>query len=442
MFKMTVTDACDALGLSRTRILQLIHNGVLDAEKIGNSWLIDEQSVQARKQAEAHAGRPSKHNPKNTLRYMLMNRDHEVLSFNFDSSTGEFFDIGEIVDAARAPLSIMSPRGKSVSKSGLSYWWEHRTIPRTRPEIESKLLELGISETYDLPFRSLGLSLSDQYWVRPNNVKLEWRDINFFENSFVDAEVENWMADVGLDSPDNTLDGMLSKRWIEEGDRRVLLKGGSSLNQEPYNEVIATELYTRLLDSDDFVPYELREWGSLKVGACPDFVTSTEEFIPAIYVMRSTKGYQNLDDLHDYMYRCADLGIDDTETALSKMIVCDFILANTDRHWRNFGIVRNVETLRYKIAPLFDSGTSLWCRMPTRELERASFSYESKPFYDDPKRQLRAAGDVSWLDLDKLTGFPEWVAGFLEENQSMQGRIDFIFEGLQRNIDYVRAVFG
>lgn len=43
------------------------------------------------------------------------------------------------------------------------------------------------------------------------------------------------------------------------------------------------------------------------------------------------------------------------------MIVCDFILANKDRHFDNFGAIRNIETLEFeRVAPTFDNGCSLW----------------------------------------------------------------------------------
>lgn len=42
------------------------------------------------------------------------------------------------------------------------------------------------------------------------------------------------------------------------------------------------------------------------------------------------------------------------------MIVLDYIMMNEDRHLRNFGIIRNVETLKWiKVAPIYDTGQSL-----------------------------------------------------------------------------------
>ena len=190
-----------------------------------------------------------------------MNRDHEVLAFRFDASTGEFLDADEIIDAKRAPLSIMSPRGTKASRAALSYWWSHRAIPKARHGIEAKLAELGIADTYDLPFKSMGLSLSDQYWIKPYGSKIRWSDINYFENDFAEAPVEEWMADVGLDSPDNTSDGVLSKRWVCRNGERCLLKGGTLLDQEPYNEVIATELFSRLLSDGRLRPLHADRMG-------------------------------------------------------------------------------------------------------------------------------------------------------------------------------------
>ncbi len=65
-----------------------------------------------------------------------------------------------------------------------------------------------------------------------------------------------------------------------------------------------------------------------------------------------------------------------------------------------------------------------------------------RPFYDDADRQLRLANDTSWLDFDKLAGFPEWAADLLDENPSMYGRTDFIYEGLQKRIDFLQLLFG
>ena len=51
------------------------------------------------------------------------------------------------------------------------------------------------------------------------------------------------------------------------------------------------------------------------------------------------------------------------------MLATDYILANTDRHLGNFGFLRDSETLEWKgLAPIYDSGTSLWQMTLTRSI--------------------------------------------------------------------------
>lgn len=441
MYDTTVTEAAKQLRVGRSRVLQLIKNGSLSAEKVGNIWLIDSSSIKARLKSKPSAGRPKAAAPQKLSNFFtLMNRNHPVLSFRFDSISGNFYDTGNIHDAARAPFGILSPRGKSVSREALAIWWHHRTIPKNRTGIEKKLEQLGITNTFNLPFKSMGLSLSDQYWVKPQDATIAWEGINFFQNSFTASETGEWLSEVGLDSPDNTSDGALSKTWICKGNERILLKGGSLLNQEPYNECIATNLYQRILRAGEFVPYTLEEWGNNTVSACPNFLSDAEEYIPAYYIKESFKQAPHHSDFRHFIECCERLGVHGAELHMQKMIVCDDLIANTDRHWRNFGLIRNVETLEYRMAPLFDSGTSLWCNVPTRNMAYAGFDFVAKPFAEVPNDQLRLVSDFSWLDVDALTGFAEAAADLLDKNPALSERVDFIFEGIQSRIDHLKAI--
>ena len=99
-----------------------------------------------------------------------------------------------------------------------------------------------------------GLSLSDHYWMKPNNLEISWKDVNFFTNDFSmdfgDLVFKNELShteDIDLMSPDNTSDGVLQKKWIISNEKRYLVKGGSGLyNQPPYNEIIACFIMERL----------------------------------------------------------------------------------------------------------------------------------------------------------------------------------------------------
>lgn len=439
-FSITVKEAADQLGVSVGRIHQLIKSGALAAEKLGKQWIIDDQSVIARTALKPQAGRPSAQIDEAARGYILMNRTHEVLRFSYSLQEDHFIAIEEIIDGSRAPLGIVSPRGAAGSTTALAAWWHHRSIPASRKDIDEKLRQLGFQDPAQIPFKSLGLSLSDQYWVRPVEAMINWEDLNYFNNAFPDMDMNpeaiagDWLKEVGLDSPDNTSDGMLSKRWIRQGSP-MLIKGGSSLNQEPYNEVVATALYRRVLAPHEYVSYELVDTPAGAVSCCADFLSDVEEYIPAYYVNQLKRKPNHFSAYQHYIDCCASVGVDDAAQVLSRMIVCDDILANHDRHWRNFGLIRNVETLKYRSAPLFDSGSSLWCNASESALLNGNMEFKTKPFYEDANRQLRLADDLTWFDPAALEGFVDEVRAILAGNPALGRRLDAICEGIQWRID-------
>lgn len=55
---LSVTEAAEVLGVSRQRVVELIKLGLLDADRVGAHWILDEQSVRKRKEQSPKAGRP------------------------------------------------------------------------------------------------------------------------------------------------------------------------------------------------------------------------------------------------------------------------------------------------------------------------------------------------------------------------------------------------
>ena len=69
---------------------------------------------------------------------------------------------------------------------------------------------------------------------------------------------------------------------------------------------------------------------------------------------------------------CAAHGLDVRED-VEKMLVVDYLMANFDRHWNNFGVLIDSESREWlRAAPVFDTGESLWC---DRELSQPFDGY-------------------------------------------------------------------
>ena len=436
---ITTEESARLLGVSRSRVLELIKSGQLKAEKMSGVWLVDEESVIERNRTvNKKGGRPRRGEGRGEAKFTFMNRTHEVCEVVYDRSRKEFTVLGKLFDETRAPIGL-AQNGLPALPFQFNDWWKGRGIPRTRDGVSELLREAGVDVPDELLQRNLGLSLSDQYWIRPQGSGLRWEDVNFFNNDF--EQVDARTAPYALEGegahahPDNTSDGNLCKFWVVRDGVRMLRKGGRYNGQEPYNEVVATALYRRLLQEDEFVPYVLDGEGPDAWCLCPDFLTDEEEYVPAVYVERLKVQDPTANDFDHFVECCEALGIGAARSALERMITCDDMMANHDRHHRNFGIVRNVETLECRPAPVFDSGASLWCDDSLDKLARGDFDFSSRQFDHRPARQLLLVEDFSWFDIAKMDGFVDEAMDILAANDALEKRLPYIREGLTRRVE-------
>ena len=98
------------------------------------------------------------------------------------------------------------------------------------------------------------------------------------------------------------------------------------------------------------------------------------------------------------------------------MLVLDFLICNQDRHFGNFGALRDAVTLEWLgMAPVFDSGTSLWQdKLPPDIHARADAA--AKPFRNTHGKQLElVANDLDWVDFSALQGLQEEIYTIYEK---------------------------
>lgn len=445
-YEVTEKKAAERLGISQSRISQLVSAKLLDAVTINGKVRISEESLLRYMEESKRPGRPSRTSYATASAFTLMNGNHAVASVVFDTALDDPIAITEVFDSSRAPFGVLTSGGKP-KKREVNDWWRHRSIPSSRPGLDAKLLGLGIRTPANLAAQHMGLSLSDCYWLRPQDApQLAWSQVSYFANPFVESAPvgwDSWLSGVGLSSPDNTSEGELPKKWIiEPSGARCLLKGCRSDDQRPFNEVVATALFRRLLQPEDYVAYDLVSTAGGPASRCANFLDGHEEYVPAVYLKDLGGRVRAAGNYDRYCKTLALLGAEErsVRTALSKMIVCDVILANFDRHWRNFGMIRDVETLKLRPAPLFDSGNSLWYHKSPQEAQAADWAFMARPFAQTPEEALACVDDLAWFNPDALDGFADEACDILagSRHASQLGRLDFIREGIERNITFVR----
>jgi hypothetical protein len=317
-----------------------------------------------------------------------------------------FLKIGKVHNMEHIPVGIEIMDTGKISVKALNDWWLGRSIPASRSELDEALRIMNIYSTKMLLEKSFGLSLSDQYWINKHENPLDWDKINFFENKFSE-DVGNALfgqapeGEMDLISPDNTYDGWLKKKWIIANEKRVLLKGGSlPYHQEPVNEVFASTIMQKL--GIPCVSYSLTIIDGKPMSLCEDFITTDTELVSAWNIMLSQKKRFNHVGYYEYFLNCCDsLGIPGAKESINKMLAVDFLIANTDRHFNNFGAVRNANTLEWLgIAPIFDTGTSLWHNQDIQYIKL--LEAKSKPFKAEHDEQIKLVDSFEWLNLHGL----------------------------------------
>jgi hypothetical protein len=252
---------------------------------------------------------------------------------------------------------------------------------------------------------------------------LSWEKVNFYDNDFSpdigDLFFNRGKGGENYDdkSPVNSSDGQLKKRWeIEKGTgKRILIKEGTlPYCQEPFNEKLAAYICSKF--GIPFVDYRIKKEGDSYVSEC-DTMTDTKTEL--VYASRIYDVFaKNINDnmIEHYVSSCKKLcGIDVRDNS-NRMLVLDYIINNQDRHWNNFGMLRDSGALQYTgIAPVFDSENSLWKNL-SENLIRPLVPASTKCCGRNVSDALTYVTDFSWYSRDLLQGIDDAALRYLSDN--------------------------
>lgn len=294
--------------------------------------------------------------------YSLRLYDDELLMFSLHKEG--LSGLKAKILSVNEKLKLLFPLDLEVSDTGIAKWLQGRIIPKNRTFVGEILAQLGltIDDTKGIIDVCKGLSLNDSYWVVPLGFDGKYADYNLYENRF--SEVLSLVAYTGnagsheafTTSPEFTTNGMLPKAWrYIEGDGIYLYKGGTSgganTGKEPYSEYYAYQIAERM--GLNAVYYDLENWKGILASKCKLFTDIDTAFVPTGRIVTSggiaacldfyeTIGKQALEEFKD-------------------MLVFDAVIYNDDRHYSNFGVLRDNRSGKIiAAAPIFDNGRSLF----------------------------------------------------------------------------------
>ena len=363
--------------------------------------------------------------------YYLKLYDEKLVKFRMIRGVGLTAELLEVNE----DLKHLFPVDLELTGEGIIQWLRKRTVPKGRELIGNVLKALGLNlgDLKGIVDISMSLSLNDSYWVSQTGFKKSFSEVNLYQNKF--DEILSIIAYVGhgteKDSygttPELTTDGMLRKGWSYSPTRGIwLYKSGTSgfanTGNEPFCEVYASQVADRM--GLHHVKYELENYHGILASKCKLFTDINTSYVPAERVVK-TGGIQACLDFYK------ELG-DSFYQELASMLVFDAVILNEDRHFGNFGLLRDNHTGRFvDPAPVFDNGVSLLCYGMKQDLTDHLQDYiesRTNPYGDNNQfidLAKRVMGPKQKEELRRLIGFkftdnticdlPSWRLRILED---------------------------
>ena len=363
--------------------------------------------------------------------YILMFKNDEVLSF--EVTFGEYFRV-KIIDKLahyeKAPLNISKCETDEQRNAKLFKFFYSRTIASTRYDYEDILKATNCRDSFELSFKGHGLSLANHYWFKKENENLRYEDINFFTNKWDDSFARavlngdyEALKNADLNVPDIVTPGWAVKGWLCEKDGPTLYKFSISKNhyEEQLGETLASSLGRKLL-ADEVLEYKLIKVNDNYASTSKCMINIDEELIPLADILSKefdpylTSFSGDHEKIKSFLNKLLETGYKDIYQHYVKILVLKTLVFANDFHFNNISIIRNINTGKIRMAPIYDlggafggseNGRKLLSNVNSGLLFILLFSYG----------MLEPDWDYSWFDSSKLHGFENEIRNTLSKSE-------------------------
>jgi len=263
------------------------------------------------------------------------------------------FDNGEItyLNNEKCPLYIKRTRN-------IKGYLASRVIDssRTNSRILKRVMEIKEKEDYIISLYAHGAIITDNYWFKPKQSKLKYKDIEFKDDSYADVALDGviyFFPKSPRYSPQLTLGGSFEKCWKRINNKWYLYKKGSK--EEIFSELFCSRL-ARVLNIST-ATYEYED-GYIKT----ENFAKNVNFEPIAAIAGEDDSYQNVfDSLNEYGK--------DIQKQYLKLIWFDSLVNNVDRHNENCGLLKDQKNGKViSFAPNFDNNMALIAKSKTLNL--------------------------------------------------------------------------
>ena len=275
-----------------------------------------------------------------------------------DNTVGVVCD-GLLVEYDEEKLPLYLQRTKDVET-----WLSDRAIDahRTNSRLLKKALRIGSSDDLDAVLRVHAATITDTYWFCPEGETLSYADVQFRENQFAALALKGDPDSFNKPyshTPELTNTGSFEKCWLQRDGSWWMVKQGNEL--ERFSEMFIYHLGRKL----GFPMAEYREEDGTVLS--PDFT------LGASVNYESADGIVGDDEDYVRNFDAFYAMSPDLARQYLEIIYMDALCFNMDRHTRNYGVLRDVDSGEIlSMAPNFDNNIALFSRAIPQNLARTN----------------------------------------------------------------------
>lgn len=201
---------------------------------------------------------------------------------------------------------------------------------------------------------------------------------------------ENFEIEFTLNSREKVGNEKRIKNWfIAKDNKTYMLKTNAQIDDEEnyldVAEIIAKKIFESV--NIEYANYILTKYDSKRAVITEGFLKENEEFYSLEDILNGAVCHPENKEIIDYIYlmqvlkrnlrkmKFKESEIDSVILELNKVLVLDLVIANTDRHTENIGIIYNTKTGSIRLAPVFDSENSLMLEYDKNLVKELSNNY-------------------------------------------------------------------
>lgn len=303
--------------------------------------------------------------------FLLMNKDEIVIKVNFDEGIYDVLNDNLLPYQLKGKIRPVQSVEPNMTKyeltqiiiaaqknySAITGFLSSRVLPLTRENAKKIYNLFGFSQAQDeiakckIAILCRAISLQDNYWIKLENDKSEWKDVNLRTNHLSEVVAQVSLHGLSLTlqgkeaTPELNGQGAYAKAWKREGDRLYLHKVGSKEQDE---ESKIEVMVSNILDNCNVnhLKYEASESNGRYTCKCECMTTDELSILTGM----------------DFISYCNVNGLNSDEEIMKidsesiyKMWIVDYLISNSDRHGMNWGFYYNADTMEIlKCHPLFD----------------------------------------------------------------------------------------